>query len=105
MLFSFNDEFIAEMCGGLSDDDTLELFADGITAMHAVVEENLNRSVGHTVVLTAEGNEFVADLSTDEADREFGAPGVMINPSYRQGFIQAVTPAQLAFAKTVGADV
>lgn len=104
MLFSFNDEFIAEMCGGLSDDDTLELFADGVTAMHAVVEDHLTRTVGHAVVLTADGDEFVVELTAEEADREFGAEGVMISPAYRQGFIQSITPAQLAFTKTVGAD-
>lgn len=101
MLFSFNDEFIAEMCGGLNDDDTLELFADGVTAMHGVVVANMARTVGREVEVKAEGDEFIVELDEDEALLEFGGEGVQIQPKFRQGFIQSISDCRRAFDKVV----
>jgi high-affinity K+ transport system ATPase subunit B len=101
VLFSFNDEFIAEMCGGLNDDDTLELFADGVTAMRDVVAANLARTVGRDVEVTADEDLLVVDLSEAEAAREFGAPGVQMQPVYRQAFIQSISDANRAFNRVV----
>lgn len=104
MLFSFNDEFIAEMCGGLNDDDTLELFADGVTAMHEVVSSNMARTVGRDVEVTVDGDMFVVGLTEQEAAEEFGAPGVQMSPKFRQGFIQSASDARRAFDKAVNAS-
>lgn len=101
MLFSFNDEFIAEMCGGLNDDDTSALFIDGLEAMIAETEEALARTVGRPVEVKLEDDMLVAKMTDQEADEEFGAPGVMMKASFRQGFIQATHGARQAFDKVV----
>lgn len=103
-LFSFNDEFIAEMCGGLNDDDTLELFAEGVTAVLEAVEESMARTVGHDVDVLFEDGEFVVELDEREAAEEFGTANTIINPVFRQGFAQAVPEAYRAFDKVVNAD-
>jgi hypothetical protein len=101
MLFSFNDDFIAELCGGLSDEDTTGLFSDGIEAMMAETEEALERTTGHSVKLRLEDGQLVAPMTPEEAEQEFGAPGVMMKPAFRQAFIQASNSARLAFDKVV----
>jgi len=104
MLFSFNDEFIAAMCGGLNDADTLELVGDGIDAMIEEVELAMERTVGHKVDLYYDGEDIVAALDQEEADREFGTQNVMMDPAYRQGFAQSANKAGQVFTKELSRD-
>jgi len=100
-LVSFNDEFIAAMCGGLNDDDTLDLFMGGVDAMIDKVAVALERTVGHPVDVKFDGDTIYVDLDEEDAAREYGAPGVQMQPVFRQGIAQSTTAARLAWDKAV----
>lgn len=101
MLFSFNDEFIAAIAGGMSDDDTVGLIAGGVDAMIDEIEEAMERNVGKPVDVRLEDDMLVVDLDERDNAEEFGAPGVMMKGSHRISFFQSRTDARLAFEKAV----
>lgn len=100
-LVSFNDEFIAAMCGGLNDDDTLDLFMAGFDEMINKVSAALERTVGHPVDVKFDGDSIYVDLDEEDAAREYGAPDVQMQPVFRQGFAQSANAARLAWDKVV----
>lgn len=100
-MFTFNDEFIAEMCGGLNDDDTRELFLSGVEAMHDEVEQHVSRRKGYPVDVTLEGDEFVVELTEEEWAAEFGDASTPMEPKVRSGFIQSISDARRAFDRVV----
>jgi accessory colonization factor AcfC len=101
VLFSFNDEFIAAVCGGLSDEDTVGLFGDGIEAMIETVEEALERTVGYHVPVHIGDQELYVDLDEAEAELEFGTDTVSMQPKFRQAFAQASQRAGKAFEQAI----
>ena len=101
MLFSFNDEFIAAIAGGMSDEDTLGLVQGGIDAMISEVETAMERSVGDHVEVTQEADMLVVSLDGRQNAEEFGAPGVMFKGNFRQGFFQSMQSASKAFSTAV----
>jgi hypothetical protein len=101
MLFSFNDEFISAIAGGMDDGETTDLFASGIEAMIEEVEMHMQRTVGEGVEVKLVGDQLVVDLTQEQYDEEFGTPGVMLDPKFRTAFIQAAQGAKRAFSKAV----
>jgi len=100
-LVSFNDEFIAAMCGGLNDGDTLDLFLSGFDEIIDQISSTLERTVGHPVDVRFDGDSVYVDLDDEEAAREFGGPGMTMQPVYRQGFAQSVALARVKWNKKV----
>lgn len=103
-LFSFNEEFVSAIAGGLNDDDTLEFFADGVEAMIDEARRSVERSVEREVEMYLEGDTLVIPVTDDEVDREYGDASTMMQPRFRAGLYQAQYPARRAFDKVVNAD-
>lgn len=103
MLFSFNDEFIAAMCGGLNDDDTLELFMSGYQAVASSLATGVRLTTGedHEAELDLGAEMVMFELTEEEALAEFGDGETMMKPSFRQGVTSASQVAALAFSKVV----
>jgi hypothetical protein len=105
-LFEFNDDFIASVACGMSDEDVLELFADSIRAGADVLEERLIRSVGPELASQATfvDGAFEIPLTQEQYDAEFGGPGEAPQANVRRAIISATIPAVQEMTKVLGAD-
>lgn len=101
MLFSFNEEFISAIAGGLNDDDTLELFADGVGAMIAEAQEYVERTAEREVPMFLVDDQLVIPVTDEEMQREYGDDQVAMQPLFRSGLIQAQSPARRGFDRAV----
>ena len=73
-MFHFNEDFVAAMAGGLSDDDTLGIFVDAVEAGGAVMATHVQQKAGEEFDVYFEDGAFEVDLSEDQWEREIGSP-------------------------------
>ena len=105
-LFKFNDDFIAVAAIGMSDEETLEMFAEAIRAGADVLEQRLIRAVGLEIAAQARfvGDGFEIPLDEDQFDAEFGGPGSPPQSNVRRAIISSTTQASTAMSRVLSAD-
>jgi hypothetical protein len=103
VLFKFNDAFIAAVCAGMSDEDTLGMFQVALGAGQEAISEALHDTVGEEVPLVWDGQHLCAQLDADEAEREFGSLQQKARPVYGQGFARSAQEAKSAIEKVLNA--
>lgn len=105
-LFEFNDDFIAAITGGSSDDDVTEIFVESIRAGAKVLEERLTRTAGAGVVEQARfvKGAFEIPLTQDQYDSEFGTVDEPPQAKIRRAVISSTIPASLAMSKHLNGD-
>jgi hypothetical protein len=104
-LFHFDDGFIAAVAGGMSDEDTLELFAESIRAGADVLEEKLIRLAGPEIAAQVQfvDGAFEIPLTEDQFDTEYGGTGAP-QANVRRAIIGASMQASLEMSKVLDAD-
>ena len=105
-LFQFNDDFIASVAIGHSDDDTLEVFAEAIRAGAVVLEQRLKSTAGPRIASQARFRDggFEVALDQDQFDAEYGSAGEAPQANVRRAIIQASIQASREMSKVLNAD-
>ena len=104
-LFKFDDDFIAAAAGGMSDEDTLELFVESIRAGADVLERQLIRTAGEEVARQARfvNGAFEIPLTEDQFDVEFGGAGAPPQANVRRAIISSSIQASREMSKVLDA--
>lgn len=105
-LFKFNDDFIAAIAVGHSDDETLEMFAESIRAGADVLERRLRTIAGPRLAAQARfhNGAFEIPLDQDQFDTEFGSVGEPPQANVRRAIIQASLQGSREMSKVFSAD-
>jgi hypothetical protein len=105
-LFKFNDDFIASVAIGHSDEDTLELFAESIRAGADVLERRLRTIAAPRLAAQARfyNGAFEIPLDQDQFDSEFGGAGEPPQANVRRAIIQSTIQGGREMTKVLGAD-
>lgn len=82
-LFEFDDDFIAAMAGGLSDDDTLDLIASGLQGMGNEMARAIAASSDDEYPVVWNGSEWVIELDEAGVVEEFGSATDGVAPPMR----------------------
>lgn len=101
MLFTFNDEFIAAVAGGLTDDDVRSLFQEALDAGASEIVDSVARTVKDPSQPYWDDEGLVFDLSASQAGAEFGTDERPTAPAFRQGVVQAAGLAKRAMEKVL----
>lgn len=105
-LFEFNDDFIAAAACGMSDEETLEMFAESIRAGADVLEQRLIRTAGPEVASQVQfvNGAFEIPLDEDQFDVEFGGAGETPRANVRRAIISSTLPASREMSRILGGD-
>jgi hypothetical protein len=105
-LFQFNDDFIAAIAVGQSDDDVVELFAEAIRAGADVLERRLISIAGREVASQARfvNGAFEIPLTQQQYDDEFGDVGEPPKANVRRAIIASSIQASREMSKVLSGD-
>ena len=105
-LFEFNDDFIAAVTGGMSDEDVLEMFAESVRAGADVLERRMLRSAGPEMIEQAvfRNGAFEFPLDQDQFDDEFGGAGQPPHANVRRAIISSTIPGSREMSRVLDAD-
>jgi len=105
-LFQFNDDFIAAVAIGHSDEDTLEVFAQALRAGADVLEKRLVSIAGPELARQARFADGAFEVPLDQAqyDAEYGSAGVPPQAKVRRAIVAASLQASQEMTKALSAD-
>jgi hypothetical protein len=105
-LFQFNDDFIATVALGRSDEDTLGLFVEAVQAGADVLERKLAAMAGPEIARKMRFVNGAFEIPLDEAqyDEEFGGAGESPKANVRRAIISATVEANREMSKVLDAS-
>ena len=105
-LFEFNDDFIASVACGMSNDDVTELFARAIRAGADVLERRLISTAGPELASQATfvNGAFEIPLTEGQFDAEFGDGDEPPQANVRRAIISSTIQGSREMTKVLGGN-